>query len=99
MFVAGESGCAFFAFNRDRDKFVVESSSSNRPSSAGLRHQRVLILLLARDLVMLRQHFGGFAHQHLRHGTKESAPVHAVPHLLIPQPSSPPPYPLLTHPP
>ncbi len=89
MFITAKGGRAFLAFDRNRSEFGIEASSRNRPSRAGLRHQCIFVLLLARDLVVLSQHFGGFAHHHLRHRTKESVAIHSVDQILIAQPVSP----------
>ena len=89
MFVAAKDGCTFLAFDRYGNKLGVESSRGNRPRGAGLRHQRILILFLARNLVVLGQHFGSLAHYHFRHGTEESVAIHAVHQFLIAQPKSP----------
>jgi hypothetical protein len=47
MLVAAERGCAFLAFDGDRREFVVESSGGNGASGAGLRQERIFILLVA----------------------------------------------------
>ena len=89
MLVTANDGRAFLAFDGDRDKFGVKSSRGNCTRGAGLRHQSIFILLFARDFIMLGQHFGGFSHHHLRHGTEKPVAVHAVDHFLIAQPESP----------
>src|SRR5258708_4418526 len=89
MFVTTEDGCAFLAFDGHRSKFGVEPSSRNGPSRACLRHERIFILLFARNLVTLGQHLGGFAHHHFCHGTKESVAIHAIDQILVAQPVSP----------
>src|SRR5437660_499813 len=62
------------------------SSSSRSP---GLRHQRILILLIACDFVLLGQHLGGFAHHHPRQGAEESVAIHAVDQFLVAEAVSP----------
>src|SRR6202041_830131 len=62
----------------------------NRPSRARLRQQTVLILFLARDFVLLRQHLGRLAHHHLRQRTEKSVAIHSIPLFLIAEPISPP---------
>src|SRR5712692_11401153 len=89
MLVAAESGCAFLAFNGYGNDFIVEASRLNCPPRPGLRHQSVLVLLVARNLILLGQHLRGLAHYHLGHGTKKSVAIHAIDQVLITQTRSP----------
>ncbi len=89
MLVAAESSCAFLAFDGYGNDFIVEASSLNCPPGPGLRHQGVLILLVARNLILLGQHLGSLAHYHLGHGTKKSVAIHAIDQFLMTQTISP----------
>ena len=89
MFIARKSYSSLLTFNRDRNNLGIESSSSDGPSSAGLRSQRKFVLLLACNLVLLGEHLGGFTHNHLRQRTEESVTIHAIHEFLVPQPISP----------
>src|SRR5271166_2323472 len=89
MFVAREYGCAFLALDCDRSNFGVEASAGLRRSSALLRHERKLVLLVARDLVLPGQNFSRLAHQHLCHRAEESVAIHTIDKLLIAEAISP----------
>ena len=89
MFVFLENGCAFFPFDGHGNNFILEAAGLNGGLGTLLRGERELVLLFARDFVLLCQHLGGFAHHHLGHGTKESVAVHAVHQILIAQAHAP----------
>src|ERR1700724_2777760 len=78
MLVAAEASCAFLAFDGYGNDFFVEAASLNCSPGAGLRHQSVLILLVAGNPISLGQHLGSLAHYHLGQGTKKSVALHAA---------------------
>lgn len=89
MFVAGKRLRAFFTFEGDGRNLIGETICGKRGGGAGLGGEREFVLLVARDLILLRENFRGFAHQQLRHGTEEAVAIHAVDDLLIAEAISP----------
>ena len=69
-------------------------SASNRPAAMARAarvcdSQRILVLFVARDLVLLGENFGSFAHEHFREGTEKSVAIHPVDEFLIAEAISP----------
>src|ERR1700722_2277084 len=89
MLITAEGRRALLAFNRYWNKFGVEASGGNRACGARLRRESILVLLIARNFVMLSQHFGSFPHQHFRHGTEKAVAIHAIDQILIAKTISP----------
>ena len=72
-----------------RHDLRLKSPAVDSGFGALLRDQRVAVLLLARDAVLLGQHFGSFAHHHLRHGAEKAITIHAIDQLLMAKPVAP----------
>src|ERR1700741_1419833 len=89
MLVARKRRGSFLTLDGDRDDFRIEASSRDGAGGAGLRHQRKFVLLVARDLVLLGEDFGGFAHHHLGQRAEESIAIHTVDEFLVAETISP----------
>src|SRR3954447_26354237 len=89
MLIAREGLSSLLSFNRHRGNLSIKSPAMDSLLGTLLRAKRVLVLLFARDVVLARQHFGGFAHHHLRHWTEKTVPIHAVYKFLVAQAVSP----------
>ena len=74
---------ALLAFDGTGTSLVLKAASGDRSSGAGLRSKGELVLFVARDLVLLGQDFGGFAHDHFCHRAEEAVAIHAVHQFLI----------------
>src|ERR1035437_7677946 len=89
MLIARKLRRSFFPLDGPRNNPRVKAPRRNRPRRARLRQQRILILLLPRNLVLLRQHLARLAHHHLRQRTEKSVAIHPVHQFLVAQPISP----------
>src|SRR5450432_299169 len=90
MFIPRESRRPFLALDHHGHNLRIEPPRCNRPRRASLRRQCEFVLLLARNLVLLRQYLSRLPHHHLRQRTKKSVTIHPIHHFLIPQTVSPP---------
>src|SRR5579872_1342622 len=89
MFVTVERLFSFLAFDVDGGNFIAEMAGFDGACGTGLRAESEAILFVASDLVLVGEHLGCFAHQHLGHRTEESIAMHAVDEFLIAQAKSP----------
>src|SRR5262249_31998682 len=89
MLIPGENLGAFFRFEADRNDFIIEASGFDRARGAYLRAQRKLILFLARNVVLLREHLGGLSHYKFGKRAEEAVAIHTVHQFLIAKTISP----------
>src|SRR4051794_34693705 len=82
-FVLRECGRTLLAFYRDRNNFVIESSTGLGSCGALLRYERKRILLFTRDLVLLGESLSRRAHHHLCQRAIETVLIHAINNVLV----------------
>ena len=78
MFITTKNVRALLAFKHYGNEFRFEATARESTSSAGLRAQSELVLFIASELVLLRQHLGGFPHHHFGQRAEKPITVHAV---------------------
>ena len=80
---------ALFVGAFDGNHFRLEAALGRGVRGSLVTLERVLVLLLARDLVLLGQQLRRFAHDHFRDRAEEAVAVHRVHQLLVAQAKSP----------
>ena len=89
MLVAIQNLTTFLALQSDWNELGLETPGRQGMRGSSLGTQRELILFLSSDLVLFREHFGGFSHHHLGQRTKKSVAVHAIDKFLVAQAVTP----------
>ena len=84
MFIRVDDHRSFSGLDRHRNDFRIESSGLDRPDGSLMTDQGQLVLLLAADIVFLRQIFRRIPHVVAHDRTNQSIVQHAVQHLTVP---------------